>query len=92
MEPRPRSDDLVAGGDEGGPRRRNRWGAVVLVCAAVLAFAVARPDLSLHGKAPAQPRPTAGPTSDPNVTPALSAVAWDIRGDLAGTPPSCPRP
>ena len=45
---------------------------------------MARPDLSLHGKAPAQPRPTAGPTSDPNVSPALSAVAWDIRGDLAG--------
>ena len=53
------------------------------MCAVVVAFAVARPDLSLHGKAPAQPRPTAGPTSDPNVTPALSAVAWDIRGDLA---------
>jgi hypothetical protein len=84
VEPRPRTDDLVAGGDEGGPGRRNRWGAAVLVCAAVVSLVVARPDLSLHGQAPEQPRPTAGPTSDPDVTPALSAVAWDIRGDLAG--------
>jgi hypothetical protein len=86
VEQAPRSDDLVGGTDDDrrDPRRRNRWGALALLAAAVVVAAVARPDLSLHGSAPAEPAPSAVPTGrSADGLPALAAVAWDIRGDLA---------
>ncbi len=82
MQPRRRDDELAAGGDGGqrSPgRRRLGWVATAVVAGAALA--VVRPDLALHGSPTVRPAPTssasrpAGPTT----------VAWDIRGDLAGS-------
>jgi hypothetical protein len=57
---------------------------VALACAAVVAVAVIRPDLSLHGTPPAD-RPTGAPTGvpSPDVTgTGPSTVVWEPRGDL----------
>jgi hypothetical protein len=74
-------DELVAGppGREHG-RRPWLWAAGLV--AAVVAVALARPDLALHSDRPPPPRPTADrPTPPPEIAP-LDGIRWQPRGDL----------
>jgi hypothetical protein len=75
------ADDELAGGDEGAGRPgrpRLGWLVGLVVLGGVLV--VVRPDLSLHGDAPAEPPP---PSSTPALNLPASIVSWDPRGDLA---------
>lgn len=85
MEPRPRSDELSAGADDddaGRPGRPHLWWAAAVVVGLV-AVVLVQPDLSLHGRPPASPVPTAVPSGAARDGTPPSIVTWDARGDLA---------
>ena len=83
MEPLPRPDQLTAGPDDAGRpgRPRLRWAAALAI--GLVAVAVLRPDLSLHGEPPADSRPNPAPTATPTSGTPTSVVTWDARGDLS---------
>lgn len=83
MEPLPRPDRLTAGPDDDGrPGRPRLWWATA-VAIGLVAVAVVRPDLALHGEPPAKSPPTSVPSATPTDGTPTSVVTWDTRGDLA---------